>query len=99
MTRIYRELKKLNSSKINDPIKKMATELNGTFSKEEAQMAKNSHEKMLTIPGQKEIQIKTTLRFHLTPVRITTIKNTNSNKCWQRCREKEPSYTAGENVN
>jgi hypothetical protein len=30
MTRIYRELKKLNSSKINDPIKKMATELNRT---------------------------------------------------------------------
>jgi hypothetical protein len=36
ITRMYRELKKLNSPKINDPIKKWATELNRTFSKEES---------------------------------------------------------------
>jgi preprotein translocase subunit SecD len=40
-TRIYRELKKLNSPKINEPIKKWANELNRTFSKEEVQIAKN----------------------------------------------------------
>jgi single-stranded DNA-specific DHH superfamily exonuclease len=40
ITRIYRELKKLNSLKINEPIKKWASELNRTFSKEENQMAK-----------------------------------------------------------
>jgi hypothetical protein len=39
MNRIYRELKKLNSPKINEPVKKWATELNRTFSKEEVQMA------------------------------------------------------------
>jgi hypothetical protein len=49
ITRIYRELKKLNSPKINKPIKKWASELNRTFSKEEIQMAKKTHEKMLTI--------------------------------------------------
>jgi hypothetical protein len=49
ITRIYRELKNLNSPKINEPIKKSATELNRTFSKEEIQMA----EKMLTISGHK----------------------------------------------
>jgi ribonucleotide reductase beta subunit family protein with ferritin-like domain len=42
ITRIFRELKKLNSHKINEPIKKWATELNKTFSKEEIQMAKNT---------------------------------------------------------
>jgi hypothetical protein len=42
ITRIYRELKKRNSSKINEPIKKWATELNRTFSKEEIQVAKNT---------------------------------------------------------
>jgi hypothetical protein len=42
ITRIYREIKKLISPKINEPIKKWATELNRTFSKEEIQMAKNT---------------------------------------------------------
>jgi hypothetical protein len=41
ITRIYRQLKKLNSPKINGPIKKWATELNRTFSKKEIQMQKN----------------------------------------------------------
>jgi hypothetical protein len=55
ITRIYRELKKLNSPKINEPIKKWTTELNRTFSKEEIQMAKKKkpHEKMLTISSHK----------------------------------------------
>jgi hypothetical protein len=53
ITRIYRELKKLNCPKINESIKKWATELNRTFSKEEIQMAKKTYEKMLTIYGHK----------------------------------------------
>jgi hypothetical protein len=53
ITRIYRKLKKQNTPKINEPIRKWATELNRTFSKEEIQMAKKIHEKMLTISGHK----------------------------------------------
>jgi hypothetical protein len=50
ITRIYRELKKLNSPKINEPIKKWATEINRTFSKEEIQKAKKkTMKKILTI--------------------------------------------------
>jgi hypothetical protein len=49
ITRIYRELKKLKSPQINEPIKKWATELNRTFSKEGIQMAKKHMKKMLTI--------------------------------------------------
>jgi hypothetical protein len=52
-TSIYRELKKLNSSKINELKRKWATELNRTFSKEETQIAKKTHDKMLTISGHK----------------------------------------------
>jgi hypothetical protein len=53
ITRIHRELKKLNSPQINDPIKKWATELNRTFSKEVQMAKKKIHEKMLISPGHK----------------------------------------------
>jgi hypothetical protein len=49
ITKIYRELKKLNSPKINEPVKKWTTELNTTFSKEEIQMVKKHMKKMFTI--------------------------------------------------
>jgi hypothetical protein len=86
ITRIHREFKKLNSPQINDPMKKWANELNRACSKEEVQMAKKTHGKMFSIPDHKgnakKCKSKTTLRFHLTPVRIATIKNTKNNKCW-----------------
>jgi hypothetical protein len=87
ITRIYRELKTLNFPKINEPIKKRATELNRIFSKEQIQMAKNHMKKCSPSLAIKEVQIKTTLRFYLTPVRIAIIKNSN-NRCWRRCGEK-----------
>jgi hypothetical protein len=51
--RIYRELKKLNSPKINEPIKKWASELNRTFSKRRNSNGHKTHEKMLTISSHK----------------------------------------------
>jgi hypothetical protein len=65
ITRTYRELKKLNSPKINEPITKWASELNRTFSKEEIQMAKKYMKKCSPSLVIKEMQIITTLRFHL----------------------------------
>jgi hypothetical protein len=62
-------------------VKKWANELNRTFSNEEVQMAKKHMKKCSPSLAIKEMQIKTILRFHLTPVRIATIKNIN-NKCW-----------------
>jgi hypothetical protein len=53
ITRIYRELKKLNSSKISESIKKWATELNRTFSKEEIQMARKHMKKCYLWPSRK----------------------------------------------
>jgi hypothetical protein len=82
ITRIYRELKKLNSPKINEQIKKWTTELNKTFSKEEIQIAKKHMKKCSPSVAIKEMQMKTTLRFHLTPVRLTIIRNTTTNRYW-----------------
>jgi hypothetical protein len=69
ITRIYRELKKLNSPQINEQIMKWATEINRTFSKEEIQVAKKHMKKCSPSLAIKEMQIKITLRFHFTPVK------------------------------
>jgi hypothetical protein len=87
ITIIYRELKKLNSPKVNEPIKKWATELNRTFSKKEVEMAKKHMKECSPSLAIKKMRIKTTLRFCLTP-RIIIIKNTTNNRCWRGCGEK-----------
>jgi hypothetical protein len=61
-------------------------------------MAKKHVKKCSPSLAIKEMQIKTTLRFHLSPVRIATIKNTINNNVGYSVGKKEPSYTAGENV-
>jgi hypothetical protein len=88
ITRIFRELKKLNSPKINKLVKKWGTELHRTFSKEDIQMAIKHMKKCSPFLAIKEMQIKTTLRFHFTPFRIATIKNTTNSKYWRGCGKK-----------
>jgi hypothetical protein len=81
------KLKKLNPQRINDPMKKGAHELNRKFTNEELQMTSRYMKKCSTSLAIKEIQIKTTLRFHLTLVRMAIFKCNNNNKCWQGCSE------------
>jgi hypothetical protein len=79
ITRIYR-VQKTNLSKNQQPLNKGANELNRQFSKEEVQMANKlmNNTQHLWPEGNAN---KTTLRFHLTPVRMAVINNTNNKRC------------------
>ena len=83
ISRIYKELKQIYKKKANKPIQKWVKEMNRHCSKEDIYEANIHIKKCLSLLVIREMKIKITLRYHLTPIRMAITKKSGDNRCWR----------------
>ena len=88
ISRIYKKLKQIYKKKTQKPIQKWVKDLNRHFSKEYIYETNKHKKKCSSSLVIREMQIKTTLRYHLMPVRMAIIKTSGDNRCWRECGKK-----------